>query len=127
MILPDYLAQKFPRFDRAGWLEAIARGEIRVNSAESSADLRLREHDCVAYYPPEEKEPEAGFGTWPEAEHPSGSVRKILGALLLGFGVLIWLLLTLMAGMGGLLTGLIIAAVAVQMIADGIHQFIRHL
>ena len=25
------------------------------------------------------------------------------------------------------LTGLIIAAVAVQMIADGIHQFIRHL
>ena len=59
MILPDYLAQKFPRFDRAGWLEAIARGEIRVNSAESSADLRLREHDCVAYYPPEEKEPEA--------------------------------------------------------------------
>ena len=59
MLPPDYLALHFPRFDRAGWLQAIAAGLVRINSETALPDQPLHRHDCVAYYPQEEPEPEA--------------------------------------------------------------------
>ena len=59
LTLPDYLAALFPRFDRAGWELEIRRGRVTVNDRPAETALRLREHDCVSYYPEDRPEPEA--------------------------------------------------------------------
>ena len=59
LTLADYLAALFSRFDRAGWVREIQSGRVTVNERAAEAVQRLREHDCVAYYPGERPEPEA--------------------------------------------------------------------
>lgn len=46
----------------------------------------------------------------PRQQRQSGGTRRVVGVILLCFGALIWLLLTLMAGLGGLLGGLMFAS-----------------
>ena len=57
--LPDYLAAHFSRFDRAGWIQAIADGLVTVNDLPATPEMFLKRHDRVAYWPPETPEPDA--------------------------------------------------------------------
>ena len=57
--LPDHLAAHFSRFDRAGWIRAIEAGLVTVNDRPARADMTVKRHDRVGYYPPETPEPDA--------------------------------------------------------------------
>ncbi len=54
-----YLAQKFKRHDFAGWIREIRSGAVRLNDRLVQPDAPLRRHDCVAYFPGEQPEPDA--------------------------------------------------------------------
>jgi 23S rRNA pseudouridine955/2504/2580 synthase/23S rRNA pseudouridine1911/1915/1917 synthase len=58
-LLPDYLAAHFSRFDRAGWVQAIAAGLVTVNGRSAVPETVLKRHDRVGYFPPETPEPDA--------------------------------------------------------------------
>ena len=59
MTLLDYLASHFPRFDESGWLQQIQGKKVTVNGKTVPPSMELKQHDCVAFYPDESKEPEA--------------------------------------------------------------------
>ena len=51
MNLTDYLTRRFPRFDAAGWNMQVRNGKVQVNNLPAEPETRLREHDCVAFFP----------------------------------------------------------------------------
>ena len=59
VVLPDYLAAHFRRFDRTGWIRAIEAGLVTVNDRPVTPETTLKRHDRVDYLPPETPEPDA--------------------------------------------------------------------
>ncbi|MBP5182498.1 MAG: RluA family pseudouridine synthase [Lentisphaeria bacterium] len=60
ILLLDFLASRYSRFDRSGWKDAIEKGKIRVEGAIITSPLfPLKKHARISYFPGELPEPEA--------------------------------------------------------------------
>lgn len=59
VVLTDYLAAHFSRFDRAGWIRAVEAGLVTVNGRPAVPEIPLKRHDRVDFFPPEMPEPDA--------------------------------------------------------------------
>lgn len=59
VVLTDYLAAHFSRFDRAGWIRAVEAGLVTVNGRPTVPEIPLNRHDRVDFFPPDMPEPAA--------------------------------------------------------------------